>query len=196
MKFYQLIILVLCIVFINLPSAALSQEFSWTNAFNQTANQDIDAFKKRLADRFNKKQNQINEILKQGRTASDTYMAFKLSEMSGQSVSNVANTYDKNKSKGWGVLAKELGIKPGSKEFHALKKKDDLYHGKYSETVERKKKKYKKNGNKKANKNKKNKLDNLKKEKKKDHEEKEMENRSEKEKDAKENKKKWWNFFD
>ena len=196
MKFYQVFILILCTVFINLPSTALSQEFSWTNAFNQTANQDIDAFKKRLADRFNKNQNQINEILKQGRTASDTYMAFKLSEMSGQPVSNVANTYDKNKSKGWGALAKELGIKPGSKEFHALKKKDDLYHGKYSETVEGKKKKDKKKGSKKANKNKKNKLDDSKKEKKKDHEKKEMENRSEKEKDAKENKKKWWNFFD
>jgi hypothetical protein len=27
----------------------------------------------------------------------------------------------------WGVLAKSLGIKPGSKEFHALKRGQDLY---------------------------------------------------------------------
>ena len=29
--------------------------------------------------------------------------------------------------KGWGNLAKTLGIKPGSREFHALKRGHDLY---------------------------------------------------------------------
>jgi hypothetical protein len=40
--------------------------------------------------------------------------------------------YRKGKGKGWGELAKSLGIKPGSREFHALKRDDDLYdrHGK------------------------------------------------------------------
>jgi hypothetical protein len=32
--------------------------------------------------------------------------------------------YQVHKGKGWGVIAKNLGIKPGSKEFHALKKGD------------------------------------------------------------------------
>jgi hypothetical protein len=30
-------------------------------------------------------------------------------------------TYQASKGKGWGVIAKELGIKPGSPAFHALK---------------------------------------------------------------------------
>ena len=190
MKYCRFFIFVLCIVFINQPSSVLSQEFQWTNDFNQTANQDIETFKTLLADRFSKRQNQVDEIFKEMRNASDTYMAFKLSEMSGKPVSDVVNTFETNKSKGWGKLAKELGIKPGSKEFHALKKKDDLYSGKHSETVEGKKKKSKKKGDK----NKKNELDHPKEEKKIDHEEKES--GSEKTKEVKENKTKWWNFFD
>jgi len=35
----------------------------------------------------------------------------------------VIDSYRKNKSKGWGALARDLGIKPGSKEFKALKDK-------------------------------------------------------------------------
>jgi hypothetical protein len=34
-----------------------------------------------------------------------------------------------NKGKGWGVIAKNLGIKPGSAEFHALKRGDLSFTG-------------------------------------------------------------------
>jgi hypothetical protein len=34
----------------------------------------------------------------------------------------VVREYKAHKGQGWGVIAKNLGIKPGSKEFHALKK--------------------------------------------------------------------------
>ena len=45
----------------------------------------------------------------------------------------VKNTYQAHKGKGWGVIAKELGIKPGSREFHALKNGDLVYGGGPSE---------------------------------------------------------------
>ena len=32
--------------------------------------------------------------------------------------------YNKHRAKGWGAIARDLGIKPGSKEFHALKEGD------------------------------------------------------------------------
>jgi len=32
--------------------------------------------------------------------------------------------YQIHQGKGWGAIPKSLGIKPGSKEFHALKKGD------------------------------------------------------------------------
>ena len=43
--------------------------------------------------------------------------------MLGSNIDDVIISYKKNKEKGWGVIAKEMGIKPGSPEFHALKGK-------------------------------------------------------------------------
>ncbi len=51
----------------------------------------------------------------------DVYMAFLLSDITKKPIDDVVKVYNGNKGKGWGVMAKELGIKPGSKEFHALK---------------------------------------------------------------------------
>ncbi len=39
--------------------------------------------------------------------------------------------YDKNNGQGWGVIAKRLGIKPGSAEFQALKGRVANSNGKY-----------------------------------------------------------------
>ena len=50
-------------------------------------------------------------------------MTIKLSELIQKPIEVVTKTYQVNRKKGWGVIAKELGIQPGSKEFHALKKK-------------------------------------------------------------------------
>jgi hypothetical protein len=57
----------------------------------------------------------------------DAYMVLRLGEMSGRPTDHVMGKYKSCKGKGWGTVAKSLGIKPGSKEFHALKNKDDLY---------------------------------------------------------------------
>jgi hypothetical protein len=37
-------------------------------------------------------------------------------------VSQVADTYARHRGQGWGVIAKELGVKPGSAQFHAMKR--------------------------------------------------------------------------
>lgn len=154
MKFFRLILLVIGTVFICLSSPALSQDFNWVSGFNEQANQDIEAFKTLLAERFSQRLTQVDTIFQEVKTPSDTYMAFKLSEMSRRPISDVVDTYGNGKSKGWGVLAKNLGIKPGSKEFHELKKREDLYHGRYSDSYDKKKKKNKGKGKKKSKKNK------------------------------------------
>jgi hypothetical protein len=41
----------------------------------------------------------------------------------------VLKEYKTSKGKGWGVIAKSLGIKPGSAEFQALKNGQDLFNG-------------------------------------------------------------------
>ena len=49
-------------------------------------------------------------------------LAAQLSLSIGKPFNEVVKTYSANKSKGWGAIAKEMGIKPGSAEFHAMKK--------------------------------------------------------------------------
>ena len=51
----------------------------------------------------------------------EIYFALELSKMSQKPIDNVVEIYKVNKEKGWGYIAKQLGIKPGSPEFHQLK---------------------------------------------------------------------------
>ena len=51
----------------------------------------------------------------------DVYMIGELSQLSGRPFGYVAERFDANRGRGWGVIAKELGIKPGSTQFHQLK---------------------------------------------------------------------------
>jgi len=54
-------------------------------------------------------------------TPADVYMTVGIAKITNRSIDEVVDEYKVNKGKGWGVIAKQLGIKPGSKEFHALK---------------------------------------------------------------------------
>ena len=56
----------------------------------------------------------------------DSYMVLRLSELSHRPVKDVLRVYKADHGKGWGVMARQLGIKPGSQEFHALKHGHDL----------------------------------------------------------------------
>jgi hypothetical protein len=56
-----------------------------------------------------------------GLGAGDLFMATALAGASHRPVLSVAGEYRKNQGQGWGVMAKRLGIKPGSREFHELK---------------------------------------------------------------------------
>ena len=49
----------------------------------------------------------------------DVYMAVRLANMTGHPVGHIAGMH--HSGQGWGAIAKNLGIKPGSADFHALK---------------------------------------------------------------------------
>ncbi|MEJ2450103.1 MAG: hypothetical protein P8047_05445 [Gammaproteobacteria bacterium] len=59
----------------------------------------------------------------------DAYMVLRLAEMSHQPVAEVTRVYRQDRRRGWGVIARRLGIRPGSRAFHALKAGDDLGMG-------------------------------------------------------------------
>lgn len=91
------------------------------NQMNQTATGDIAAFTNTLATRYNVPVAEVQNTMNRGLEPAETYLAYEVSSITRKPVDEVVTTYQQNKEKGWGVVAMQLGIKPGSKEFHALK---------------------------------------------------------------------------
>lgn len=106
---------------------AAAGDFDWMPNFNIQAQADPSEFRARIATRFNIGDAQITAVLSNFHQPADAYVALRLGEMSGKPIDYVTEQYKEAKGRGWGVLAKSLGIKPGSPEFHALKRGDDFY---------------------------------------------------------------------
>jgi hypothetical protein len=90
---------------------------------NTDANKDLPAFKLNLTKTFNATMPQVETCFKIGMTAGDAFMAFQVANIAKKPIEQVITVYRSSNSKGWGAMAKDLGIKPGSAEFHALKGK-------------------------------------------------------------------------
>jgi hypothetical protein len=128
MKLFK-ILLISAMALLVVSSAAVASDFGWTKDFNIQAQADPSGFRARLATRFNLSDVQVKAVLSNFDSPADAYMMLRLGEMSGRPTGYVVEKYRNNKGKGWGALAKSLGIKPGSEEFHALKRGQDLHVG-------------------------------------------------------------------
>lgn len=91
---------------------------------NVQARADMTGFAGRLSAQFGVPGVQVSATLGSVREPADAFMIYQLGQMSHQPYERVLQTYQANHGKGWGVMAKSLGIKPGSAEFHALKRGD------------------------------------------------------------------------
>ncbi len=112
--------------------------FSQTITFNpRTGDVDMDGF---LKDVSTKAKNDINSFIDDATKTfniakdkveglikimdpGDVFMTLQTAEIVNKPVEEVKEAFVKGKDKGWGQIAKDLGIKPGSAEFHALKNK-------------------------------------------------------------------------
>ena len=122
------ILLLISFTFLFISSAAIASagDFDWMNDFNIRAQADSDGFRARLGTRFQIGDARISAVIGNVPSPGDAYMVFRLGEMSHHPPEEVLGVYKRHKGKGWGVIAKELGIKPGSQEFHALKRGHDF----------------------------------------------------------------------
>jgi hypothetical protein len=92
------------------------------NDINKQGTADFKLFKQDMSVGFGVTEGKIDELsVKFKMQPGDIYFALELAKQTGKTIDVVAKSWETNKGKGWGVIAKELGIKPGSKEFHALK---------------------------------------------------------------------------
>lgn len=126
MKVFKLMLGIVIVLFLSY-SMAIAGDFDWLDDVNIRAQADPSGFKAQLSTRFRIGDARVSAVLTNVDRPADAYMVFRLGELSKNPPENVLREYRAGKGKGWGVIAKNLGIKPGSKEFHALKKGSDLY---------------------------------------------------------------------
>jgi len=95
---------------------------SYLGKINERAEADPDGFIRQLSQKHNIPEDEIRQAKERhGLSYGDTYMATALSRLSKRPVGVVAEDFNKNKGRGWGVTAMTMGIKPGSPEFKQMK---------------------------------------------------------------------------
>lgn len=97
----------------------------------QTEGRYLDEFISNLSTSYDVPRMRIEDMMtKDKMTPADVLMTVGLASILDRPVDVVIGEYKANKGQGWGVIAKNLGIKPGSKEFHALKDGSQNFTGK------------------------------------------------------------------
>lgn len=92
---------------------------------NVRARADLPGFKAKVSAQFGIPVPQAQGVIDMVATPADAFMCFQIGRMTGKAPRSVAEIYNHNRRKGgWGAMAHELGIKPGTAEFHALKRGD------------------------------------------------------------------------
>ena len=125
----RLISLVLCAMLLSLSTAAWASLDGFLANLNIQAQADLPGFKAKVSAQFGVPLPKVEAVFTQVSVPADVFMTFQLGQMAHKQPETVLKTYTVNKSKGWGAIAKELGIKPGSAEFHALKRGDLAFTG-------------------------------------------------------------------
>jgi len=92
------------------------------NTIDVSASADFGAFKGKLLVSYDVSEKKIEFMRGSVNMApGEIYLALEVSKLSKTPLDEVIRIYERNRSKGWGYIAKEAGIKPGSPEFHQLK---------------------------------------------------------------------------
>lgn len=96
---------------------------SWLGDMNRYGQRYRDPFVDELVRYHGAPRDLVDELLGPRRWApGDVWMACNIASIIGRPCRYVVDVYDRDHGNGWGNIAKQLGIKPGSPEFHRLKK--------------------------------------------------------------------------
>ena len=99
---------------------------------NDYGRNDRDYFVDDVVNSFGAPRYLVNDLLTTRRwDPGDVYYACALAYQMRRPCGDVVKQYDQNRGQGWGVVAKRMGIKPGSAQFHALKGQVGKSSGKY-----------------------------------------------------------------
>ncbi len=126
---HRIVLVALAFALVVVPGVATASLDSFLSSVNVQARADLPGFHATVSAQFGVPVPQVQAVLHTVGSPAEAFMVFQLGQMSHRPPETVLQTYQAHKGKGWGVIAKELGIKPGSPEFHALKSGDLVYGG-------------------------------------------------------------------
>lgn len=91
-------------------------------AVNGLVTGDLEGFVNDMVSIYGAPRSQVQELVIERHYPPDyVWMAAASAQQLNQPWEQVFPVFEQNRGRGWGVIAKELGIKPGSPAFHALK---------------------------------------------------------------------------
>jgi len=94
------------------------------NQINISANANFGKFRTELSLAYNITESRIDHFHSElHMEPAEIYYALEVSHVCQKPVDDVIEVYKTRRGKGWGRIAKDLGIKPGSDEFHELKER-------------------------------------------------------------------------
>jgi len=106
------------------PTTGIDQDVDSTVAALDTeAAGDQTALLTRLSTEFGVPVADLQALVTKGYKAGEIWLALEMSKVSGKALTDVIALTTGKEGHGWGLVAKTLGIKPGSKEFLAMKGK-------------------------------------------------------------------------
>ena len=142
------VIIAIAILFLIATSAvsAHADLDNFLSDLNIQAKADMEGFGIKLSAQFGVPLQQVQTIINTVELPADAFMCLQLGQMTNKQPERVVQTYKIIKGKGWGAIAKKLGIKPGSAEFHALKRGDFTFTGERKKTPDKGKGKDKSKG--------------------------------------------------
>ena len=108
-------------LFFTLVTQSFADLDGFLGELNSDARDDMISYRARLSAHFNMPIPEVHAIIETVAAPADAFMCLQLRLMTHKPIDVILRTYKKHKGNGWGVIARELGIKPGSEAFHALK---------------------------------------------------------------------------
>lgn len=120
----------LCALAIVLFSAGLAHADinAYISSLNISATADIGDFRTRLAVHYGTPGPTLDLVFAAVASPGEAAVILWLGQRSNMPVTSVLQTYERQKGQGWGAIARSLGIKPGSADFHALKEGNLGWH--------------------------------------------------------------------
>lgn len=111
------------------PLLARADLLAFMDSVNKQALSDIRNFNNQLSQQFGIPTPNVDAIVKAVPNPADAFMVLQISQMANVAPQVVLQKYQRNQGQGWGRLAQDMGIRPGSREFFALKNGDLHFAG-------------------------------------------------------------------